>query len=88
MNITANELKVKGIGAINNALEKSAEVFITSRGKTQCVAMDMKKYHEFCDIKEQLIKRQLQLSSLNDRKFLETEIKDFDNALLDGLDNV
>lgn len=88
MNISANELKIKGLGAISNGLKHHSEAVITSRGKPKCVVMTIEKYNEFSDIKEELIKWQLQSSSLRDRKLLAQEIDDFDGVIADGLKDV
>ena len=44
-NITANELKTKGVSAIQNNLSKSHELVVTVRGKEKFVVMDMKHYN-------------------------------------------
>ncbi len=44
-NITANELKTKGIAAIEALLENQPEAFISVRGKERFVVMDIDHYH-------------------------------------------
>ena len=44
--ITANELKTKGISAINKALSKAGEAFITVRGKSKFVVLPIDKYNK------------------------------------------
>ena len=63
--ITANDLKVKGIKAIHQEIEKNDEAIISFRGKPRYIVVDFKKYDEL---------RALEL----DKAYLETmqEIKD------------
>ena len=42
--ITANELKTKGVSALENALQSDDEAIITVRGKDKYVIVDLKKY--------------------------------------------
>ncbi len=42
--ITANDLKVRGVKAIEEELENSPEVAITVRGKVKYVAMTVEQY--------------------------------------------
>lgn len=43
--ISANELKTKGIAAIELALGSSTEAILSVRGKDKFVVMDMAQYH-------------------------------------------
>ncbi len=43
--ITANELKIKGIAAIESLLEHQPEAIISVRGKERFVVMDIAHYH-------------------------------------------
>jgi PHD/YefM family antitoxin component YafN of YafNO toxin-antitoxin module len=43
--ITANELKTKGIAAINKAVEANGEATITVRGQERYVVMDFNTYN-------------------------------------------
>jgi len=43
--ITANQLKTKGVSAIQNNLLENQELVITVRGKEKFVVMDMKHYN-------------------------------------------
>lgn len=45
--ITANELKTKGISAVETHLQQGSEVFISIRGQNKYVVIDAKKYAEF-----------------------------------------
>lgn len=42
--ITANELKTKGVAAIDEAINNSTEAIITVRGKEKFVVVTMEKY--------------------------------------------
>ena len=44
-NISANELKTKGISSIENALSNASEAVLSVRGKDKFVVMDMAHYH-------------------------------------------
>lgn len=43
--ISANDLKTKGISAIESALSTSTEAIVSVRGKDKFVVMDMVQYH-------------------------------------------
>ena len=43
--ITANQLKTKGVSAIQNNLSENHELLITVRGKEKFVVMDIKHYN-------------------------------------------
>ena len=43
--ISANDLKIKGISAIELALSTSPEAIVSVRGKNKFVVMDMAHYH-------------------------------------------
>ena len=43
--ITANQLKINGVSAIQNNLMENHELVITVRGKEKFVVMDMKHYN-------------------------------------------
>ncbi len=43
--ISANDLKTKGISAIESALSTSREAIVSVRGKDRFVVMDMAQYH-------------------------------------------
>lgn len=45
MNITANELKTKGVSAIEEVIGDAGEAVITVRGKERFVVMDMSHYN-------------------------------------------
>jgi predicted transcriptional regulator len=43
--ISANDLKTKGIAAIERALSQALEAIVSVRGKDKFVVMDMAQYH-------------------------------------------
>lgn len=43
--ISANDLKTKGVAAIEAALRESPEVIVSVRGKDRFVVMDLAHYH-------------------------------------------
>ncbi len=47
MNITANEVKTKGVSIFDEALAQSEEVFINVRGKNKFVVLGVERYNEF-----------------------------------------
>ena len=54
--ITANELKTKGIAAINKAMEGNGEATITIRGQDRYVVMDFDTYNRLrvCELEAAL----------------------------------
>jgi hypothetical protein len=44
MTITANDLKVKGVGILESMLQKLDEVLISVRGQSKYVVVDIKRY--------------------------------------------
>ncbi|WXT99504.1 MAG: hypothetical protein Ctma_0203 [Catillopecten margaritatus gill symbiont] len=47
MNITANEVKTKGVSIFDKALNQFEEVFINVRGKNKFVVLGIDRYNEF-----------------------------------------
>ena len=45
--VTANELKTKGISAVENVLSENSEAFISVRGQNKYVVIDAEKYEQF-----------------------------------------
>ena len=43
--ISANDLKTKGVAAIERALSEAPEAIVSVRGKDKFVVMDMAQYH-------------------------------------------
>ncbi len=65
MVISANELKTKGISAIDALLEKSDEAIITLRGKQKYVVVDIEKYNYLreCELESALLQAQKELAN-------------------------
>ena len=47
MNITANEVKTKGVSVFADALKQADEVVINVRGKNKYVVLDIDRYNHF-----------------------------------------
>ena len=45
--VTANELKTKGISAVESVMNDASEVFISVRGQNKYVVIDAEKYDQF-----------------------------------------
>ncbi len=54
--LTANDLKVRGIAAIEDVLTRQTEATISVRGKERFVVMDMAQYHHLreCELEAAL----------------------------------
>ena len=55
-NLTANDLKTKGISAIEAVLAERPEAIVTVRGKDRFVVMDIAQYHHLreCELEAAL----------------------------------
>ena len=63
--LTANDLKVRGISAIESVLAGQTEATISVRGKDRFVVMEMSQYHYLreCELEAALIQSQADVSS-------------------------
>ena len=63
--LTANELRTKGIAAIETALEKQPEVIVSVRGKERFVVMDLAHYHYLreCELEAALAETRADLAA-------------------------
>lgn len=63
--ITANDLKTKGVTALQKGLSKHPEVAISVRGKERFVVMDMHQYHYLreCELEVALLEAESDVSS-------------------------
>lgn len=61
--LSANELKVRGISAIENVLSTQPEAIISVRGKERFVVMDIAHYHYLreCELEAALLQSQADL---------------------------
>ena len=63
--ISANDLKTKGVSALESALETSSEVLITVRGKDRFVVMEIAHYHHLreCELESALAESKADLAA-------------------------
>ena len=63
--LTANDLKVRGIAAIESVLTDHTEVTISVRGKDRFVVMDMAQYHYLreCELEAALMQSKADLAA-------------------------
>ena len=63
--LTANDLKTKGVAAIEAALAEQAEAVISVRGKERYVVMDMAQYHYLreCELEAALAQTRADLAA-------------------------
>ena len=63
--LTANDLKVRGIAAIESALAEQTEATISVRGKDRFVVMDMAQYHYLreCELEAALMQSRADLAA-------------------------
>ena len=63
--LTANDLKVRGIAAIESALVAQTEAVISVRGKDRFVVMDMAQYHHLreCELEAALMQTRADLAA-------------------------
>jgi PHD/YefM family antitoxin component YafN of YafNO toxin-antitoxin module len=70
MTIPANELKTKGIKAVEKEIEKNEEAVITVRGEQKFVIVDMKRYNYLreCELEAALYESKKDLENKNIQK--------------------
>lgn len=73
--ITANELKTKGIAAINKILTVASEAIITVRGKSKFVVLPIEKYNKLREYELEAALKETQ-QELNEGKFVEESIEE------------
>ena len=63
--LTANDLKVRGIAAIESVLADQTEATISVRGKDRFVVMEMSQYHYLreCELEAALIQSKADLAA-------------------------
>jgi PHD/YefM family antitoxin component YafN of YafNO toxin-antitoxin module len=63
--ISANDLKTKGVSAIEAALEQQPEAVISVRGKDRYVVMDLAHYHHLreCELEAALAETRAELAA-------------------------
>lgn len=48
--LTANELKIRGVSAVEDGLKQNEELLISVRGKDRYVVMDIEKYNHLREL--------------------------------------
>jgi len=63
--IAANDLKVRGVSTIQDALNEDSEVFISVRGKERYVVMDIEEYNRLrvCELEAALYETRQQIAA-------------------------
>lgn len=63
--LTANDLKTKGIAAIETALAECPEAIVTVRGKDRFVVMDIAQYHHLreCELEAALAETRVDITA-------------------------
>ncbi|HET53725.1 MAG TPA: type II toxin-antitoxin system Phd/YefM family antitoxin [Ignavibacteria bacterium] len=78
--ITANELKTKGISAINKILSKESEAIITVRGKDKFVVLPIDKYNQLREYELEAALEEIK-RELKEGKFVEESIEEHIKSL-------
>jgi hypothetical protein len=65
LHLTANDLKVRGVAAIESALQNQTEATISVRGKDRYIVMDVAHYHYLreCELEAALAQSQADLAA-------------------------
>jgi len=73
--ITANELKTKGLAALDKAIFNSNEAIITVRGVNKYVVLPFERYNYFreCELESALAESK---SDIENGKFIEESVED------------
>jgi len=86
MTISANDLKVKGVSAIDNMLDKLDEVLISVRGKNKYVVVDIERYEHLRECELEQAYREVQEDMKNGRVKTQTADEHL-KGLRDALQN-
>lgn len=73
--LTANELKTKGISAINKILSKASEAIITVRGKNKFVVLPIDEYNKLREYELEAALKETK-KDLQEGKIVEESIKE------------
>jgi prevent-host-death family protein len=73
--VTANELKTKGIAAINKILSVAGEVIITVRGKGKFVVLPLEKYNKLREYELEAALEETR-NELKEGKFTEESVEE------------
>jgi len=73
--ITANELKTKGVTALNDATNDGSEAIITIRGKNKYIVLPIELYNHLreCELETALIESR---KDLQNGKFIKESVED------------
>ncbi len=81
--ITANELKTKGVSALNDLTADGSEVIITVRGKAKYVVLPTESYNHLreCELEAALIEAQ---KDIKDGNFVEESVEKHIKRITNG----
>lgn len=81
--VTANELKLKGIKALDSIMEKNGEAIISVRGKNKFVILTMSEYNHLreCELEAALIEAQ---NDLSNGRFTQGSVEEHIKRITDG----
>ena len=81
--ITANELKTKGVTALNDATYDGGEAIITVRGKNKYVVLPIESYNYLreCELEAALIESK---KDLENGKFIEESVEEHIKRIISG----
>jgi len=84
MTIPANDLKIKGISAIDSLLNEQDEAIITMRGKHKYVVLDIDRYNYLreCELESALKDAQKELA---EGKYIEESVEEHIKRITDGI---
>jgi prevent-host-death family protein len=81
--ITANELKTKGVTALNDATSDDGEAIITVRGKNKYVVLPIESYNYLreCELEAALIESK---KDIKNGKFIEESVEEHIKRIISG----
>jgi hypothetical protein len=81
--ITANELKTKGVTALNDATSDGGEAIITIRGKNKYVVLPIDSYNYLreCELETALIESK---KDIENGKFIEESVEEHIKRIISG----
>ncbi len=84
MSISANELKTKGVSAIESNLDSNEELVITVRGKDRFVVMNLQHYNYLreCELEAAVNQSKSEIDSGN---FIVESVKDHIKRITDAI---
>ena len=82
--ITANELKMKGVTAVEACLEEEEEAIISVRGKSKYVIMDLIKYEKLREYELEIALLEAKADVANGR-YVSESVDDHMKRITDGL---